>query len=103
MNETRPPNNRRIFIKSQDRICQLFSFEQTDDGSIYCAFPDFSTAEFLSVSIIDGRPQIVSTESLGIGKISFHASGMVGVRPNDDPKGYKVISHGNYLLIRVLC
>jgi hypothetical protein len=98
MSGNKPPSKRRIFIRAKDRICQVFSFTQTPDGSIYCSSPDFDDAKWLSVQITDNGPQVITTEAIGTGKVSFHATGMVTVRPNDDPKGHKLIVKGNHLL-----
>jgi len=98
MNENLTSNKRRIFIRSKDRVCQLFSFEQTLDGSIYCASPDFPDAHWVTIEKCDDQILLMTTESLGQGKISFHGTGMVAIRPNDNPKDHKHIVKGNYLI-----
>lgn len=42
--------------------------------------------------------EILSTESLGDGKISLHGSGMTAIRPHNDPKGHQLVIGGNHLL-----
>jgi hypothetical protein len=96
--QKKQPTKRRIFIRAKDRVFQIFSFAQAPDGSIYCSSPDFSDAKWLSVEITENGPQVISTEVIGQGKISFHGSGMVAVRPNDDLKGHRLIIKGNHLL-----
>lgn len=98
MAEKKSPSKRRIFIRAKDRLCQIFSFTQTPDGSIYCSSPDFSDAIWISVQNTEHGPQIIGTEAIGTGKVSFHGSGMVSVRPNDNPKGHRLIVKGNHLL-----
>jgi hypothetical protein len=98
MDENKLSFKRRIFIKAKDRVCQLFSFIQTDDGSIYCSSPDFADAEWLSVEFTEEGLQKIASEEIGKGKISFHSSGMVAIRANDDIHGHKLIVKGNYLL-----
>jgi len=98
MTEKKITTKRRIFIRAKDRVCQLFSFSQTPDGSIYCASPDFNDAKILSVSIKENGLQINTTNDIGEGKISFHGSGMVTVRPNKIQNGHRLIVKGNHLL-----
>jgi hypothetical protein len=52
----------------------------------------------LSLKETENGAQIITTEAIGEGKISFHASGMVTVRAYDDPKGHDLIVKGNHLL-----
>jgi hypothetical protein len=98
MPEIKSPSERRIFIRAKDRICQIFSFTQRPDGSIYCSSPDFANAKWLSLQETDNGPQTITTEAIGAGKISFHATGMVTVRAHNDPNEHKLIVKGNHLL-----
>jgi hypothetical protein len=92
------PSSRRIFIRSKDRVCQVFSFVQNSDGSIYCSSPDFADAKWLTVQITENGPQIATAEAIGSGKVSFHGSGIVAIRPNNDPKGHRLRVKGSHLL-----
>lgn len=98
MAQKKSASERRIFIRAKDRICQVFSFNQRPDGSIYCWSPDFGDAKWLSLQVAENGPQIVTTEAIGTGKISFHGTGMVTIRAHDDPKGHQLIVKGNHLL-----
>ncbi len=100
MSITKQPTKRRIFLRSRDRLCQIFTFTQSSDGSIYCASPDFSDAKWISVGGSGSDPRIITTESIGLGKVSFHASGMVAVRPNNNEKGHQLVIKGNHLYDR---
>lgn len=100
MIEKKSQYRRRIFIRAKDKVCQIFSFKQTADGTVYCASPDFDDANWFSETLTDTGPQLVTTNPIGEGKISFHSSGMVAVRPNDDPSGHRIIIKGNQLLSR---
>ncbi|MEN6572632.1 MAG: hypothetical protein ABFD24_12410 [Anaerolineaceae bacterium] len=97
MIERKSQNRRRIFIRAKDKVCQIFSFKQSADGSIYCSSSDFDDANWFSAVLTEIGPQLVTTEPVGEGKISFHGSGMVAIRPNDDPKGHRLIIKGNNL------
>lgn len=96
--ENNSASERRIFIRAKDRICQIFSFTQRPDGSIYCSSPHFANAKWLSVQDTENGPQPISIDPIDEGKISFHASGMVAVRPHNELKGHKLIIKGNHLL-----
>jgi hypothetical protein len=97
MSKTKVPTKRRIFLRSKDRVCQIFTFTQSSDGSIYCASPDFSDAKWISVDESESDPRIITTESIGLGKVSFHASGMVAVRKHSDEKDHQLVIKGNHL------
>jgi hypothetical protein len=92
------PFSRRIFIRAKDRTCQIFTFTQNRDGSIYCSFPDFADAKWLSIQATDDGLHLIGTKAIGSGKASFHGSGMVAVRSNSDPKGHRLVFKGNHLL-----
>jgi hypothetical protein len=92
------PSSRRIFIKTKDKVRQIFSFAQNSDGSIYCSSPEFSDAKWLTLQITNSEVRAIETEAIGSGKVSFHGSGMVAVRPNDDARGHRLIVKGHHLL-----
>jgi hypothetical protein len=92
------PSSRRIFIRTRDKVRQIFSFAQNSDGSIYCSSPDFADAKWLSVQITNKEVRAIETEAIGPGKVSFHGSGMVAVRPDDDARGHRLIVKGHHLL-----
>jgi len=98
MKKSSEPTRRRVFIKSNDRICQLFSFSQSPDGSIYCASPDFADAIWISAIIAKPSPLILVTDEIGEGKVSFHGSGMTAVRPNNLEHGHRLVIKGNKLI-----
>jgi hypothetical protein len=88
----------RIFIRSHDRVCQLFRFSQHKDGSIYCSSPDFGDAVWLSIESTPSGLKEIRTENVGDGKISLHGTGMVAVRAHDQPENHQLVVKGNYLL-----
>jgi hypothetical protein len=90
-------SSRRIFIRSKDRLSQLFSFAQKPDGSIYCASPDFEGATWVTVDVNARGGTILQTSGIGKGKLSLHGSGMAAIRPNHDPRGHRLIIKGNHL------
>jgi hypothetical protein len=91
---------RRIFINRGENQYQLFSFRQKDDGSIYCASPDFADAKWISYEMAPEGPRLKSTAAVGTGKISLHGTGMTAIRNNDNPNDHKLIIKGNQLLNR---
>lgn len=91
-------SRRRIFIKSQDRLVQVFTFDQQKDGSIYCASPDFDDAKWITCRITESGPEMIVDEGIGEGKVIFHGSGIVAVRPHSDTSGHRLRIKGNYLL-----
>lgn len=88
---------RRVFIRSKGKVFKIFSFAQERDGSIYSFSPDFADAKWLSIQNTEEGPQLIGVEAIGEGKVSLHGSGIVSIRPNDDPKGHKLRVNGNYL------
>lgn len=97
--EIKPSYSRRIFIRAKNKVCKIFTFNQRPDGSIYCFSPHFDNAKWLIIEITDEGPQVIHTESIGKEKVSFHASGMVAIRPNNDPNGrHRLIVNGSHLM-----
>lgn len=89
---------RRIFINKGEERYQIFSFKQENDGSIYCASPDFSNAKWISYENTPSGSFIRTTEAIGDGKISLHGRGITAIRNNNNPKDHKLIIKGNKLL-----
>ncbi len=88
---------RRIFLKKGEERHQVFSFTQHADGSIYCGSPTFADAKWIAFAMTQQGPAVGVAESLGDGKMSLHGSGMVGVRPHDQPGGHQLAVLGNLL------
>lgn len=89
---------RRIFINKGDERFQIFSFEQSNDGSIYAASPTFADAKWISFQHSPEGPILTTAEAIGEGKLSVHGSGMVGVRNHTNPHGHELVIKGNQLL-----
>src|SRR5258706_15729937 len=92
-------SKRRIFIKSENNFYQLFSFDQHNDGSIYCNMPEFPEIQWMSIIQHEGTTKLAIVNPLKIdGKLSIHGSGMTTYRPHSDNKGHKLIVKGNHLV-----
>lgn len=88
---------RRIFINKNGKHFQIFTFSQKKDGSIYCSSPDFSDAKWISYKITKNGPELITAATIGKGKISFHGSGITGIRSNIDTE-HTLRIKGNILL-----
>lgn len=92
-------SKRRIFIKKNKDFAQLFSFNQEQDGSIYCGMPEFTNIKWMNlVKYQNATGMIISDSTITDGKLSIHGSGMTTFRSHAEPKGHKLIVKGNYLL-----
>jgi hypothetical protein len=88
----------RVFINSDDTYYQIYSFTQSDDGSIYCGSQDFSSAKWIGIDTNRSNIDIKLADNIGDGKISIHGTGMAAIRPHLDPQGHQIIIKGNKLL-----
>jgi len=92
-------NKRRIFVKAENILYQIFSFDQHKDGSIYCGMPEFSEAQWMTVFKHNQEPKLIIAPPLQKdGKFSVHGSGMTTYRAHSEPKGHQLIAKGNWLL-----
>ena len=94
-------SDRRLFLKCEGNSYKLLSFTQRNDGSIYIGFPNFRNIQWIGIEL--GKKEatlalIDSTEDEG--KLSFHASGVVGFRSHDEPGDHQLRIKGNYLYDR---
>lgn len=86
-------------MKADENCFQLYKFIQSNDGSIYCNFPEFSNIQWKCFEFNGGEISVRLEEPLNEeGKLSIHGSGMVTYRSNNDSKGHRIIIKGNKLL-----
>lgn len=94
-------DKRRVFINTGDNLYQVLSFNQHEDGSIYCSMPEFTGVKWMSfgVSKETGQPMMIIVDSPDeMGKLSMHGSGMLTFRSHKDEKGHSLIIKGNPLI-----
>lgn len=98
MNEIISNNRCRIFIQDiENKAWQLFSLEQIKkDGSIYLGSPEFTSFEWLTFKINNGKLNTFKLEQEKEGHLSFHGSGQVHVKPKDEK--YQLSINGHHLL-----
>ena len=95
---TRIFSDRRLLLKCEGKVYKLLSLTQRNDGSIYLGFPNFRNIQWLGVELGQQEAMLSLVDSTeDEGKLSFHASGVVGFRSHDAPGDYQLRIKGNYL------
>ncbi len=88
---------RRIFITNGGVQYKIFDFIQNkNDGSIYVSSPNFPEIKWIAISA-GQSPNLIVLDSPGDGKLSLHASGMVGIGTHSTRR-HELVVYGNYLL-----
>jgi len=91
-------SDRRILLKCDGKSYKLLSLTQRNDGSIYIGFQNFRNIRWLGVELGQEKAKLSLVDSPEEdGKLSFHASGVVGFRSHDALGDHQLRIKGNYL------
>lgn len=93
--------DRRLLLKCEGKSYRLLSLTQANDGSIYIGFQNFRNIQWVAIDLEREQPTLSMVDSTPEeGKLSFHASGVVGFRSHAAPGDYQLRIRGNYLYDR---